>query len=64
MQYHYIGIEGVIGVGKTSIVERLAERFDATLVLEEWAQNPFLKSFYDGAAGAAFQTELFFLLSR
>ena len=64
MQYHYIGIEGVIGVGKTAVVERLAERLDATLVLEEWAQNPFLKSFYDGAPGAAFQMELFFLLSR
>jgi deoxyadenosine/deoxycytidine kinase len=64
MAYHYIGVEGVIGVGKTAVVERLAERFDATLVLEEWAQNPFLKSFYDGAPGAAFQTELFFLLSR
>ena len=64
MQYHYIGIEGVIGVGKTAVVERLAERFDATLVLEEWAQNPFLKSFYEGAQGAAFQSELFFLLSR
>jgi deoxyadenosine/deoxycytidine kinase len=64
MQYHYIGIEGVIGVGKTAVVERLAERFDATLVLEEWAQNPFLKSFYEGAQGSAFQSELFFLLSR
>jgi deoxyadenosine/deoxycytidine kinase len=64
MQYHFIGIEGVIGVGKTAVVERLAERFDATLVLEEWAQNPFLKSFYEGAQGSAFQSELFFLLSR
>jgi deoxyadenosine/deoxycytidine kinase len=64
MGYHYIGIEGVVGVGKTAVVERLAERFDATLVLEEWAANPFLKAFYEGAPGAAFQTELFFLLSR
>jgi deoxyadenosine/deoxycytidine kinase len=64
MAYHYIGVEGVIGVGKTTVVERLAERFDATLVLEEWAQNPFLKPFYEAAAGAAFQAELFFLLSR
>ena len=52
------------GVGKTSVVERLAERLDATTVLEEWGQNPFLKGFYDGTGGAAFQTELFFLLSR
>jgi deoxyguanosine kinase len=62
--FHYIGVEGVIGVGKTAVVERLAERFDATLVLEEWAQNPFLKGFYEAAPGAAFQAELFFLLSR
>ena len=56
-------MEGVIGVGKSSVVERLAERLDANTVLEEWGQNPFLKPFYDGA-GAAFQIELFFLLSR
>jgi deoxyadenosine/deoxycytidine kinase len=64
MPFHYIAVEGVIGVGKTGVVERLAERFDATTVLEEWGQNPFLKPFYDGKTGAAFQTELFFLLSR
>lgn len=64
MQFHYIAIEGPIGVGKTSVVERLAERLDATTVMEDWSQNPFLKPFYDGTAGAAFQTELFFLLSR
>jgi deoxyadenosine/deoxycytidine kinase len=64
MTFHYIGVEGVIGVGKTTVVERLAERFDATLVLEEWAQNPFLQGFYESAPGAAFQAELFFLLSR
>jgi len=64
MQFHYIAVEGAIGVGKTGVVERLAECFDATTVLEEWGQNPFLKPFYDGKTGAAFQTELFFLLSR
>ena len=36
MQFHYIAIEGAIGVGKTAVVERLAERFDATTVMEEW----------------------------
>jgi deoxyadenosine/deoxycytidine kinase len=46
------------------VVERLAERLDATTVLEEWGQNPFLKPFYDAVPGAAFQVELFFLLSR
>ena len=64
MQFHYIAVEGPIGVGKTAVMERLAERLDATKVIEDWSQNPFLKSFYDGKAGAAFQVELFFLLSR
>ncbi|HVQ30240.1 MAG TPA: deoxynucleoside kinase, partial [Vicinamibacteria bacterium] len=64
MRFQYIAVEGVIGVGKTAVVERLAERLDATTVLEEWSQNPFLKPFYEGAPGAAFQVELFFLLSR
>ena len=64
MRFQYIAVEGVIGVGKTAVVERLAERLDATTVLEEWSHNPFLKAFYEGASGAAFQAELFFLLSR
>lgn len=64
MRFQYIAVEGVIGVGKTAVVERLAERLDATTVLEEWSQNPFLKAFYEGAQGASFQAELFFLLSR
>jgi deoxyadenosine/deoxycytidine kinase len=64
MQSRHIAIEGVIGVGKTAAVERLAERLDATRVMEEWATNPFLKAFYEGATGAAFQAELFFLLTR
>jgi deoxyadenosine/deoxycytidine kinase len=64
MGLHYIAIEGPIGVDKTTIVERLSERLDAHKVLEDWATNPFLRSFYDGKPGAGFQTELFFLLSR
>jgi deoxyadenosine/deoxycytidine kinase len=64
MKFQYIAVEGPIGVGKTAVVERLAQRLEAHTVLEEWSQNPFLKGFYDGAAGAAFQVELFFLLSR
>ena len=55
MQFHYIVIEGAIGVGKSSVAERLAQRLDATTVLEEWGQNPFLKPFYDGTPGAPFQ---------
>ena len=64
MAFHYIAVEGAIGVGKTTVVERLAERLDANTVMEDWATNPFLASFYDGADGAAFQLELFFLLMR
>ena len=64
MKFHYIAVEGAIGVGKTSLVERLAERLDATTVLEEWGQNPFLAPFYDCKLGASFQVETFYLLSR
>jgi deoxyadenosine/deoxycytidine kinase len=64
MAFHYIAIEGPIGVGKTTVVDALAERLDANKVLEDWAENPFLRPFYDGKPGVAFQTELFFLLSR
>ncbi|HEX9189671.1 MAG TPA: deoxynucleoside kinase [Vicinamibacteria bacterium] len=64
MAHHYIAVEGPIGVGKTTVVDRLAERLDANKVLEDWATNPFLRPFYEAQPGAAFQAELFFLLSR
>jgi deoxyadenosine/deoxycytidine kinase len=64
MAFQLISVEGPIGVGKTTVVDRLAERLDAEKVMEEWSTNPFLRPFYDNRAGAAFQTELFFLLSR
>jgi len=64
VSFHHIAIEGPIGVGKSSLVERLAERLEATTLLEEWGKNPFLKNFYDGVPGAAFQVEVFYLLSR
>lgn len=63
MSFQYLAIEGPIGVGKTSLAERLATRLDAALVLEE-ADNPFLADFYAGRAGAALQTQLFYLLNR
>jgi deoxyadenosine/deoxycytidine kinase len=63
MSFQYIAIEGPIGVGKTSLAERLATRLDAALVLEE-TDNPFLADFYAGRAGAALQTQLFYLLNR
>jgi deoxyadenosine/deoxycytidine kinase len=64
MAFHYIAVEGPIGVGKTTVVEQLAEQLDANTVLEDWSTNPFLRAFYEGTDGAAFQLELFFLLMR
>ena len=63
MSFQYLAIEGPIGVGKTSLAERLAVRLDATAVLEE-TDNPFLEDFYGGRPGAALQTQLFYLLNR
>jgi deoxyadenosine/deoxycytidine kinase len=63
MAFQYIAIEGPIGVGKTSLAERLATRLDATTVLEE-TENPFLGDFYAGQPGSALQTQLFYLLNR
>ena len=60
----YIAIEGVIGVGKTSLARLLAERFRARLVLEEVETNPFLADFYKDPRRYAFQTQMFFLISR
>jgi deoxyadenosine/deoxycytidine kinase len=56
-------VDGPIGVGKTSFVRLLAERFDAYTVLED-VDNPFLEAFYQDKPGAGFQAQLFFLLSR
>jgi len=63
MSFHYIAIEGPIGVGKTSLAERLASRLDAAFVREEM-ENPFLADFYSGRPGAALQAQLFYLLNR
>jgi deoxyguanosine kinase len=60
----YIVVEGVIGVGKTSLARMLSERFDARLNLEAVEDNPFLPGFYADPARYAFQTQIFFLLSR
>lgn len=60
----YVAIEGVIGVGKTSLARLLAERFRARLVLEEPEANPFLPDFYKDPRRYAFQTQMFFLVSR
>ena len=63
MSFQYIAIEGPIGVGKTSLAERLASRLDAAFVREEM-ENPFLADFYSGRPGAALQAQLFYLLNR
>lgn len=60
----YIVVEGPIGVGKTSLVNALAARYRARTVFEIVEENPFLSSFYEDRAKYAFQTQLFFLLSR
>jgi deoxyadenosine/deoxycytidine kinase len=59
----HVAIDGPIGVGKTSLVELMARRFHGTKILED-VDNPFLPDFYKRKKGSAFQTQLFFLLSR
>jgi len=61
---YYIIIEGTIGVGKTSLANILAKEINAKLILEEFEDNPFLSDFYKNPKRYAFQTQLFFLLSR
>jgi len=60
----YFAIEGVIGVGKTTLARLLQPHFEAELVLEVFEENPFLSNFYADRARYAFQTQIFFLLSR
>ena len=60
----YIVVEGVIGVGKTSLSRLLSERLSAKLVLEEVEENPFLKDFYRDRKRYGFQTQMHFLFSR
>jgi deoxyguanosine kinase len=60
----YVAIEGVIGVGKTTLARLLQPAFQAALVLEVFEENPFLSDFYVDRQRYAFQTQIFFLLSR
>jgi len=61
---NYVCVEGVIGVGKTSLCEMLGQMCVARLILEEAADNPFLQNFYTDRRSYAFQAQLWFLLSR
>lgn len=62
-EIEYIAIEGVMGVGKTTLATKLANYWKAELVLDK-LENPFLKNFYENRRAYAFQTQLFFLLTR
>lgn len=63
MDFRYIAIEGPVGLGKSTLADRLGARLDATVVLDE-TENPFLPDFYAERPGAAFQAQLFYTLSR
>jgi deoxyguanosine kinase len=63
-RHMYFSIEGVIGVGKTTLARLLQPTFNAMLNLEVFEENPFLSNFYQDRARYAFQTQMFFLLSR
>ena len=64
MNYQFIAIEGNIGAGKTTLSKMIAKRYDGKLVLEEFADNPFLPKFYNDASKYAFPLELSFLAER
>ncbi len=64
MDYHFITIEGNIGAGKTTLAHLLSKHYNARLILEEFADNPFLPQFYQNPAQYAFPLELFFMAER
>jgi deoxyadenosine/deoxycytidine kinase len=64
MNYKYITIEGNIGAGKTTLANKLAKHYSARIILEEFAENPFLPKFYEKPQQYAFPLELFFMAER
>src|SRR5580765_5261734 len=64
MNYHFITIEGNIGAGKTTLAHMLAKHFNGRLILEQFADNPFLPKFYENPQQFAFPLELFFMAER
>ena len=63
-EMRYIAVEGVIGAGKTTLCDMLGETLGARVVLEQFEENPFLRDFYKDPERYAFQTQIFFLLTR
>jgi deoxyguanosine kinase len=64
MNYHFIAVEGNIGAGKTTLAHLLARHFNSRLILEAFAENPFLPKFYENPKQYAFPLELFFMAER
>ena len=64
IKYNYVVIEGNIGAGKTTLASRIADQFNAHLILEHFADNPFLPKFYNDPEKYSFPLELSFLASR
>lgn len=64
MNYHFITIEGNIGAGKTTLAHMLSKHYNARLILEQFADNPFLPKFYENPGQYAFPLELFFMAER
>jgi len=64
MNYHFITVEGNIGAGKTTLAHLLSRHYNARLILEEFADNPFLPKFYENPKQFAFPLELFFMAER
>lgn len=64
MKYKFVTIEGNIGAGKTTLVKALGKHYNARIVLEEFADNPFLPKFYENPEQYAFPVELFFMAER
>lgn len=64
MKYNFVTIEGNIGAGKTTLANILSKHYNARLILEEFADNPFLPKFYEKPDQYAFPVELFFMAER
>ncbi len=64
MKYNFVTVEGNIGAGKTTLAHMLSKHFNARLILEEFADNPFLPKFYENPEQYAFPLELFFMAER